>query len=168
MSKNDKRTLYFVTADWPGDDDDNAATVLETFEDAVKHFATAEELWRLVGNDVRADEIEKILDGAYDEKAALKGVGVRRSAALSIDDIGRLVAAFDGLADAVKKSVLDEKWMVPAERLQELRTRAPSLDLDESRGDLARYGVGEGIGNVERLHDILKDALRLNVRIAID
>jgi hypothetical protein len=132
--------------------------VLDEYDIAYGFFEVAQELWRLAGRADRAEAIEDVLLSSVRYKA-------RR---LDKDHIVALREALEGLEDALKATVIDEHEMLSMEKVSELRGRTKNLDLDESRGELARYAVSEALFYVDHLRRIAAEALAADAQILFD
>lgn len=113
--------------------------------------------WRLLGHDDRAAHIAEVMDRACE----------RPSPVLDTQDIKDVLRSIDGLEEAVRARLVNERLMVPEARLADLRARSRWLDLSEHRGADARHGVWEGVGGVWRLQAVLSEALRLGLRVGL-
>lgn len=110
-------------------------------------------LWRLVDHE-RADAIEAIKDRVV--KAASENYIYFYEA-----DLRELVRLLRGVEDAiVAAGIVDHEWRVPAERLAELASRVPAMDLDRDRPINAKASaLGEIMANAISLRNFLQSAL---------
>jgi hypothetical protein len=110
-------------------------------------------LWRLVDPE-RGDAISAIKERASDapgDKTQFAG-----------DDLAALVELIDSVDDAiVRAGIVDREWRVPADRLEELASRVPGMDLTTKRSlESKTHALGEVMINAVSLRNFLSDALR--------
>lgn len=132
--------------------------VLEEYDIAYGFFEVAQELWRLAGREDRAEAVEDVLLSSVRYKA-------RR---LDREHIVALREALEGLEDALKQTVIDEHELLSMDKVNELRGKTGVLDLDESRGELARSAVSEALFYVDHLRRIADEALAADAQILFD
>jgi len=158
-----RRPLYIGRPlnDDPGPEDFD---VLEEYSKAYGFFEVAQELWRLAGREDRAEAIQEVLRSAVRYK----------SPRIDREHLVALREALDGLEDALVGPVIDEQHMLSMDKVNELRNRPEVLelhevmDLDESRGDLAREAVMEALIHVDNLRGIADRALAEDAQILFD
>lgn len=148
-------TLYLTRPDADTYEDPSDA-VVEAFDGGRSLINLAVELWRLAKREDRATAIESLLARAYE----------RKPYGLNARGIKELLGLTDGLEEALKENVVDAQLRVRNDQLPELRRRTKLLYLDESRGELAREAVGEGIVGVMSLRNILQKARDEGLHIA--
>jgi len=154
-----KQTVYLVDPTWEGDREDRDQSVVEEYPDTRDKFDVVEELWRLAGDDERANQIDAILNVVCE----------RPDPVLNTDEITRILALTDGLEEALRAArVVDEHDRVPAEKLPELRARTRWVNLSDSGGRDPKYGVMVAVGGVWRLRYVLKEALDKGLHVALD
>ncbi|MCG8421408.1 MAG: hypothetical protein MJE77_26110 [Proteobacteria bacterium] len=151
-------TICLVRPDWDGEDENMDQAVVEAYEPAKSFLEVAPELWRLAGDDERADRIEALVDQVYE----------RDRRWMTAEEIEQLIRWLDGIEAALVGKVVDEQWMVRPDQLPALRAHTKTLDLDERRGELACHAVGEGIGDVCSLRSILREAVDRGLLISLD
>lgn len=144
-------TLYFVK-----DDFEETREVIDQFDHAGNWVEEAIELMRIAGEEERANKIDDVSLRAYR----------RDPHVLETGDVEELFQLIEGFEARLVGTVVDEKWKVREEQLPELRART-SFELDESRGDLAIYGVAEAMSRVSALLNILEQAITAKLRIAV-
>lgn len=132
--------------------------ILASYKRAHGFSKIAIELWRLAGRDDRAEALDTAMLNAYDYDPPR----------LDRERIIALRDALDGLDEALVGPVIDEEHFLSMEKVTELRGKTEALDLDESRGDLARHAVMEALVYVHHLRDIANDALEADAQILID
>lgn len=145
--------LYLVG---PATDTDGAPLV--SYDDAYGYIDFAAELWRLIGNNDRARAIEAVIARAYEHDVA----------ALETADIIELRDLIAGLDSAIIGPLTDEHRLLSMERVRDLRGRTKSLDVGESRGELATHALSEAMVGVDNLLLILTEALQRGAHIAFD
>jgi len=148
-----RRPLHIVRV---SDSDPSQVEVIDSNDIAYGFFDVAKELWRLAGQVDRATAIEDEVDKAYD----LDPPRLERAQLVA------LMEQLGGLEDALVGSVTDANHMLSAEKVAALRGQTENLDLDESRGELARHAVIEALIYVDRLRAILHKAIAENASIA--
>ena len=119
-------------------------------------------LWRLV-DPARADAIAAVVARAGDANPdeALRFAGA------DLAELVRLVAGVD--AAIVGAGLVDDKWRVPAERLDELAARVPGMDLTTERPlENKRSALGEVMINAISLRNFLADAERAGCVVVLD
>jgi hypothetical protein len=121
-------------------------------------FEVAMELWRLAGRADRASSIRKVINSAY----TVEPPRLERA------QIEALRGLIDGLEQALVGTVTDDEHMLSVAKVAELRGQTLILDLDESRGDLAREAVQEALVYVDHLRTIADEALAANASILFD
>jgi hypothetical protein len=88
---------------------------------------------------------------------------------LYTEEVRSLDALLDDMDNAVKTSLfLDERWQVPDERMEELRSRAKLLRLEDRGGRLGSEGVGEGLPEVDELRSFLRQAMERGLNLLLD
>lgn len=138
--------------------------VIDSYDKAYGNLVLARELWRLAGRDDRAEAIEDVILDAHDHKPPR----------LDREHIVALRNALEGLEDALVGPVIDEQHMLSMDKVNELRSRPEVLDLhevmdlDESRGDLAREAVMEALIYIDNLRGIVDEALAADAQILFD
>jgi hypothetical protein len=146
------------------DDGANEFEVIDSYEKAYGNLVLARELWRLVGRADRAEAVEDVILDAHDYKPPR----------LDREHIVALRDALDGLEAALVGPVIDEDHLLSMDKVNELRGRPEILDLheimdlDESRGELARYAVQEALIYVDNLRRIVDQALAEDALILFD
>ncbi|HPH64526.1 MAG TPA: hypothetical protein PLF40_02235 [Kofleriaceae bacterium] len=154
-----KQTVYFIDPAWKGAPDDSSDAVVETHHQILDAFDLARELWALAGYREKSDDVESILNEAY-QSATL---------ALNAEQLRRLVDLFTNLKLAVMQAgFLDEAGYTPAARMAEVRERTTCVDVGVYRGEAARHGVFEAIEKVETLTELLQRAQNLQLHVALD
>lgn len=151
-------TIYLIRPDWIGEDEDLEQAVVESYEPVRSYLQVAPELWGLAGDDERAAAIKALLGRVYE----------RDDVVMVTAEIEALLGLLQGLQEALVGTVVDERWMVRPEQLPALRVRTKTLDLDESRGELAVHAVGEALYGVLWLQKILGEARDKGLWIALD
>jgi hypothetical protein len=149
--------IHLVRPAWSGPYDEVDEAVVESYEKVQGFFDVAAELWDLAGDHERAGEIRKLVDEAYEREPSF----------MDDSQVDELLQLLEGIEDALVGTVVDDRWQVRVEQLPELRRRTRHLDLDESRGELAAAGVGEGIGHAVSLRNILLRARALGLWICL-
>jgi hypothetical protein len=149
------RSIFLIRPDWHGDPDE---AVVESLLHGPTSIDVAIELWRLAGNEERAAKIYTLTTRAFG----------RDNRALSTEEIREFHGLLDGLDEVLKEALLDDKWQIPPERMEEVRRRTRLLDLDDLQGHRAREGVSEGLSQVHGLRDFLKEALDRGLYVALD
>lgn len=151
------RSIYLVQPDWEGDPDDIHESVVESLLNGPRYIDVGVELWRLVDEN-RAAQINAL---------TLRAFG-RDSRELNTAEIKQLDELLDGLDVAMKKSWLDEQWMIRPELLEEVRRRTKLLSVGEHRGPFAGDGIRDGLSQVHALREFLKQALDRGLHLALD
>jgi hypothetical protein len=137
------------------DEDGNPVTeeVVDTFEEGWPALEVASQLWGLL--DDPRQKATKALGERLDVAAQREERPIRFKAA----DLDEAIGLLSGLEDALVGKVIDQDWTFAIDRLEEIRRRAPSLDLSPSRpdGDII-HAVGEGLWLTIALSNFLKQA----------
>lgn len=153
-------TFYELKPFEPGrpfdlDEDGNPVTeeVVKTFEEGWNALTVASQLWGLV-DDPRREAIGA-LRRRLDTAARLEERPIRLKAA----DLDETIALLTGLPEALIGKVIERDWTFPLDRIEEIRRRAPRLDLRPSRpdGDIV-HAIAEGISLVISFANFLKRA----------
>jgi hypothetical protein len=154
-------TWYLVPPGWkrPPEDASDYGFV-ESFEYGRSYLEAAIELWGLVGDSERVNQIEAVLNRAYQRS--------RSEPILNAADIDELIALLDGLADRLIGTVVDEERKIRREQLPELRRRTTMFDLDENAGYVVENALLEGIGRAEAVRDNLQHAREAGLEILLD
>jgi hypothetical protein len=152
------RSIHLLRSEWNNNPGDLSDYVIEPLLHGPTYIEVALELWRLANREERAAKIEEVLARAH-ERAAL---------VLHTEEIREFYDLLDGLDDAVKASTLDDEWLVPSERLDEVRRRTSLIDLGERPQHRANEGVSEGLSQVHGLRAFLKEALDRGLYVALD
>ena len=152
-----KRPLYIGRPlnDDPGPEDFD---ILEEYSKAYGFFEVAQELWRLAGREDRAEAIDDIITSAYRYKAPR----------IDREHLVALREALEGLEDALVGPLIDDQHLLSMDKVNELRGQTKVLDLDESRGELARYAVQEAVIYVDHLRRMAGDALAADAELLFD
>lgn len=153
-------TLYLVRHGANFGVDDAAAAVVKPCDYAWSHIDVAKELWHLAGRDDKARAISDLLS------SVMTRTDGRADGVMVAEEIQVLLGLLDGLDAALRVNVVDAHDMVPPEKLSELRARVELVDLDESRGPLAAFGVSEALGRVGELRSILEEAISRGLGIS--
>jgi hypothetical protein len=149
-------TLYLVQPDWNGPEDRLDLSVVEAYERSKSSLDVARELWRLAGNEERAANIDRLLELGYSRpRRFINGA-----------EIDALLEDLEGLEDALIGTVVDDEGKLSPEQLPDLRRTTKTLWLDESRGDLAIWGVEEAMQQVQELREILLRAKELGLNVS--
>jgi ATP phosphoribosyltransferase len=145
-------TLYAIRPQ-PGAESLDEAEVVSQSRYGWQFLEQAVTLWRLVNNRA-ADEIEAIIDRA----TAVAGDGELRFYRSDLDELVRLLA---GIEDAlVEAGITDQHWRVPPERLDELATRIPAMNLTTERSvDDKVHALAEVMINAVSIRSFLSNAL---------
>lgn len=143
--------LYLVSSSF-----EQTRAVVDQFDHAGNWVGEAIELMRIAGDEAHANKIYDVWLRAYGREPHI----------LEKADVAELFELIDGFEAKLIGTVVDEHWEVREEQLPELRART-SFELDESRGDLAVYGVGEAMSRVAALRTILEQAITDDLRIAV-
>jgi hypothetical protein len=158
VTKHRWGTLFLVRRDWVGDPEDANQSVVESFDRIRSAFDVAEDLCQLVGDAERAERMHAVVLRAFGRDPHVMNQG----------DIAEFLELTEHLEKTVADSLLDGRWRVRPDQLANIRRRTTTLDLDESRGELAHAGVGEGLIDVLRLREILKHARDVGLDVAMD
>lgn len=138
--------------------------VIDSYDKAYGNIVLSRELWQLAGRADQAEAIQDVIRSAYRYKPPR----------LDTEHIIALRKLLDGLEEALVGSVIDEQHLLSMDKVKELRSRPEVLDLhdvmdlDESRGDLAREAVMEALIYVDNLRGIADRALAANAQILFD
>jgi hypothetical protein len=151
-------SIYLIRPDWHGDPDDAHEAVVDSLAKGPTYIDVAIELWRLAGNEERAAKVYTLSTRAFG----------RVNKALHTEEIREFYDLLDGLDDALKEALLDDKWQIPPERMEEVRRRTQFLDLDDLQGHRGSEGATEGLSQVHGLRDFLKEALDRGLYVALD
>jgi hypothetical protein len=138
--------------------DPSQVSVIASNPIAYGFFEVAMELWRLAGRADRASSIRTVINSAY----TVEPPRLERA------QIEALRGLIDGLEQALVGTVTDDEHMLSAAKVAELRGHTQILDLDESRGDLAREAIQEALVYVDHLRAIADEALAANASILFD
>lgn len=118
-------------------------------------------LWRLI-DPARADAIQTIKDRASDAREDRTRFG-----AAELDALVSLIGNIDEAI--VAAGIVDADWRVAPERLQELATRVPGMDLQTDRSlESKTHALGEVMINAVSLRNFLSDALRAGCMVLHD
>jgi hypothetical protein len=139
------------------DTDPPEIDVIDSYDKAYGFVEVAIELWRLAGRGDRASALEDVIASAVDYRP-------RR---LERSQIEVLCNLLDGLEQALVGTLTDEAHLLSAAKVEELRGRTETLDLNESYGRDAREAVQEALIYVEHLRSIAEDALAAGASILI-
>jgi hypothetical protein len=154
-------TLYAIHPD-PGSGSLDDGEVVDKSRYGWDFLQQAIALWRLV-DPARADAIAAVKARAEnatpDEPTRFGGA--------DLAELARLLAGVDEAI--VGAGVVDDKWRVPADRLDELAARVPGMDLTSERSlDSKRHALGEVMMNAISLHNFLADAARAGCVVVHD
>jgi hypothetical protein len=147
-------TLYAIRPA-PGTDSlDEEAEVVAQSRYGWQFLEQAVTLWRLVDKS-RADEIEAVIDRG----TLAAGDGELR---FYRPDLDALVHLLTGIETAIiDAGIVDQHWRVPAEHLDELAKRVPTMDLTTDRPlHNKRSALGEVMMNAVFLRNFLSDAVQ--------
>jgi hypothetical protein len=150
--------IYLVTPGWRGDPDQAQESVVEPLANGLHSILVARDLWRVAGNETRVQEIDSLLDPAFD----------RENRDLSTDEVAELDRLLIGLEEALDETVLNSEGKVPAEKLSDLRKQARYLDLEDREQHRAEDGVSEAISQVYGLRGFLKKAVDQRLHLALE
>jgi hypothetical protein len=153
-------TMYAIRQP-PGTDCFEDAEVVDELKDGWGFLEQAVTLWRLMAPD-RADQIGAIMDRA----ALAAGEGELR---FGTEDLLELVQLLAGVEDAVVSAgIADRHWRVPADRLEELAKRVPTMDLETER-PLANKtsALGEVMVNAGSIRNFLSEAAKAGCVVAV-
>ena len=145
-------TLYLVKDDFEQTND-----IVRQIDHAGNWVEEAIELMRIAGEEERANKIDEVWLRAYGRDPHI----------LEAADVKELFELLDGFEARLVGKVVDEEWMIRDDRLPELRART-SLELDESRGAEAIYGVAEAMSRVSALRTVLEQVMTDGLRIVVD
>ena len=127
----------------------NDLDVVHTYERIYKSIDVASELWRLLGREDRAAEIEGIVATAFEfEPARLDTAG-----------IATLLALVEPLDKAIVGPLTDADERLSPEKVVELRGRTALFELDEARGEDAQWALSEAMVGITNLQRILRSAV---------
>jgi len=157
MSDDYYGALYLLAPGPPYERDHLHERVVEAHDHGFSHLDVARELWSLAGDDARADAIADIIDHAFDRDLPI----------LLPEEVDALVALIDPLPDALTKTFVDEGLVILPERMAQVRAHAKLIDVRESRGPLARYGVAEALSRAFAARNILRDARTRGLDVAL-
>jgi hypothetical protein len=154
--------MYLVRPEWkPADDDDNDDNddIVHVYQHGRSHVKVATELWTLLGETTRVEEIRALMDKAYGRKPPM----------LMEEDIETLLQLIEGLEQRLIGTVVDKHWNVRTDQLPELRLRTTMLPLEEGPGrSIPESGVATGMSRVWALRGILQEARDEHLRILMD
>jgi hypothetical protein len=130
-----------------GEHDDR--DVIQTYEGTYSLIDLAKRLWRLIGHEAEAQQIQAVMNRAY----------AREVPTLDESGIADLLEPVAALPAALRR----ELQLGPHDRLtmaqvEDLRKRIDRLDLEESRGEAAIHAVEEAIFDIDGLAEILRRA----------
>lgn len=150
------RSLYLVLPDWEGEIDNVHESVVEDLLHGPRYMQVGQELWTLAGREERAKEIEDLLETAHN----------RSSLSLDTREVQNLERLLDGLDDALRP-LLDDKWQIRPENMEDVRKRTTLLHLEDEGGQIGSNGVTEGLSEVHELRAFLRLAIErgLNLRM---
>lgn len=138
------------------DDFEQTNDIVRQIEHAGNWVEEAIQLMRIAGEAERANKIEDVWLRAYGRDPHI----------LEIVDVKELAELLDGFEARLVGKVVDEEWMIRKDQLPVLRART-SLELDESRGSEAIYGVAEAMSRVSVLRTVLEQAIADGLRIVV-
>jgi hypothetical protein len=150
-------SIYLIRPEWHGDLEDTEDYVVDALLHGPRYIRVALELWRLADHEERAVKIKAILERGCERSGRI----------LYTEDIKEFYELLVGLELELKKSVVNSDWEIPPDRIAEVRRRTTLLDIEESRGVLARWAVWEAMSEVYGLRDFLKQALDRNLHVAL-
>lgn len=153
MSEYRWGTFYLVHPGWDGNFDDG---VVDEVPHGPSHIDVATELLRLVGEDSRASLIDAVVTRAHRRDPSI----------LEASDLDELIGLLEGLEQGLVGSIVDADWNVRPDQLDSLRLRTSTLDLG-GEPVKARAGVGEGMGRVGSLRNVLARARAANLHVAL-
>lgn len=147
--------------------DDDGMPVTEeqvgAYEGGWHNLTVASELWGLI-DDPRKEAIEA-LQRRLDRAATVEDRPIRFKAA----DLEEAIRLLSGIPDDLVGKVIDKKWFIPLERIDEIRRRAPSLDLRPARPDAELVqAVAEGIVRAMSVRNVLTRVHRAGHEIIAD
>jgi hypothetical protein len=118
-------------------------------------------LWRLI-DPARANAIQAIKDRASDASEDRTRFGT--------EEIDALVTLIGNIDEAiVEAGIVDADWRVAPERLHELASRVPGMDLETERSiESKTHALGEVMINAVSLRNFLSDALRAGCTVLHD
>jgi hypothetical protein len=123
--------------------------ILETYERTYSRIDLAMVLWRLIGGEDQARQIEAVMSRAYE----------RDVPTLDERGIADLLDAVVPLPAALRRDLqLGAHDRLTMAQVEQLRERTDKLDLEESRGDAVIHAIEEAIGEVDGLTEILRRA----------
>jgi hypothetical protein len=140
------------------DTDPPEIEVIDSYDKAYGFLQVAMELWRLAGRDDRASAIQDVVASSVDYEP-------QRLERAQIKELRDLL---DGLEEALVGTLTDDQHMLSPEAVEQLRSRTETLDLAESRGDLARHAIDEALIYVHHLRSIADEALAAGACILFD
>jgi hypothetical protein len=151
-------TLYLVRPEWHDDTDHPEKWVVEPYRNGPSHIQVAIELWRLAGRDDRAQAIEALLEIAYERDRPF----------WNDSEATKLLETLDDLDVELEKKVVGSDWLIPQDKLPDLRRQSTLVDLDEERGPDARAGIAEAMSRVTGLREFLRSSVSQKFDIAVD
>lgn len=147
--------FHLVPPGTPLDSEDLDTHVVRTYRHGPSNAWMAEELWRLGGQGERADRVASILSRAWGRSVPM----------MNRTDIGELLDALEGLEGHVGQALLDERWHIRADKMDDIRRRSQYLAVDD---DLqAPLAVSNAFANVGELAAALTDAQANDLEIVI-
>ena len=151
-------TLYAVC---PGSDADADGEVVAELRYGWRYLEQAVSVWRIVDPE-RADQIAAVLQRA----AIAAGDGEVRLYAEDLRDLTRLIPGVERALIAA--GIVDDAWLVPADRLMALKQEVPGMDLETERSIAnTTSALAEVIMNVLAATDWLARALAQGCFVAL-
>jgi hypothetical protein len=141
------RSLYLAIPVWTGAPEDIHESVVEDLLHGPIYMRVGLELLALAGRGDRVKEIETLLDVAHQ----------REPPALNTEEVRRLEQLLDGLDDALRP-LLDDRWQILPEHMEEIKRRTTDLHLEDAGGQIGSNGVAQGLSEVHELRAFLRQA----------
>jgi hypothetical protein len=138
------------------DDFEQTNDIVRQIDHAGNWLEEAIQLLRVAGEAERANKIDDVWLRAYGRDPHI----------LETVDVKALIELLDGFEASLVGKIVDEEWMIREDQLPVLRERT-SLELGESRGAEAIYGVAEAMSRVSALRTVLEQAMADGLRIVV-
>ncbi len=151
-------SIHLVRPGWADDPENLHEWAVDSLRRGPHYIQVALELWRLSGHEEQAKKIRAVLDRAYERECPV----------LITEDLKEFSLLLEGLEEALRRTIVDSKFLIRLELLPELRLRAQAIDLEDGPQHSAATAVSEGMSQVHALLLFLERALEQGLHLSLD
>lgn len=151
-------SLNFLKREWRDDAENARDFVVGSYKHGPSDFRVAFELLALSDRLDIAERLQGILNSAYEREIAV----------LERNELDDLIDILGKVPDIVRKTLVDENYLVPAARIPKLKEHSTVLDFSTDLGHLPEDGVSEGVSRVYGLMEALEDARTRQLDVALN